>query len=361
MNIIWFSGRKMADLCSTTQRSLGSGLVERGHNLIFVNPDSIGSHTNYPWTHQSITASQIPGMKSITLANNMNKWLCANIPKDKTVVILDWRIAKHLTRTLEKHKIPWILMDRSPPADSNILAKLQWRYWKMAWRSVQAHQKIGCVVSQAHREFTTRNTGISPTLAVPIPAGVDINQFQNGVKSSPIKLCYHGKLDSNRGLMQLLSIHSRLVDSGVDVELYLHGNGDLTSKLASLKNEKIHVTETLNSDNLAQYLSGYDVGLLPMPDKRIWRLASPLKRGEYLASGMIALGINHTGHQIDNSGDWLVLFDENNFVQSCVDFIRNLDLAHLRQSQINAREYAEANLDWSHSVAILEDILSKQY
>jgi glycosyltransferase involved in cell wall biosynthesis len=361
MNIIWFSGRKMADLCSTTQRSLGSGLVERGHNLIFVNPDSIGSHTNYPWTHQSITGSQISGMKSITLANNMNKWLCANIPKDKTVVILDWRIAKHLTRTLEKHKIPWILMDRSPPADSNILAKLQWRYWKMAWRSVQAHQKIGCVVSQAHREFTTRNTGISPTLAVPIPAGVDINQFQNGVKSSPIKLCYHGKLDSNRGLMQLLSIHSRLVDSGVDVELYLHGNGDLTSKLASLKNEKIHVTETLNSDNLAQYLSGYDVGLLPMPDKRIWRLASPLKRGEYLASGMIALGINHTGHQIDNSGDWLVLFDENNFVQSCVDFIRNLDLAHLRQSQINAREYAEANLDWSHSVAILEDTLSKQY
>ena len=351
----------MADLCSTTQRSLGSGLVERGHNLIFVNPDSIGSHTNYPWTHQSITGSQISGMKSITLANNMNKWLCANIPKDKTVVILDWRIAKHLTRTLEKHKIPWILMDRSPPADSNILAKLQWRYWKMAWRSVQAHQKIGCVVSQAHREFTTRNTGISPTLAVPIPAGVDINQFQNGVKSSPIKLCYHGKLDSNRGLMQLLSIHSRLVDSGVDVELYLHGNGDLTSILASLKNEKIHVTETLNSDNLAQYLSGYDVGLLPMPDKRIWRLASPLKRGEYLASGMIALGINHTGHQIDNSGDWLVLFDENNFVQSCVDFIRNLDLAHLRQSQINAREYAEANLDWSHSVAILEDILSKQY
>jgi glycosyltransferase involved in cell wall biosynthesis len=161
--------------------------------------------------------------------------------------------------------------------------------------------------------------------------------------------------------MQLLSIHSRLVDSVVDVELYLHGNGDLTSKLASLKNEKIHVTETLNPDNLAQYLSGYDVGLLPMPDKRIWRLASPLKRGEYLASGMIALGINHTGHQIDNSGDWLVLFDENNFVQSCVDFIRNLDLAHLRQSQINAREYAEANLDWSHSVAILEDILSKQY
>ena len=54
----------------------------------------------------------------------MNKWLCANLPKDNTVVILDWRIAKQLTKTFEKHKIPWILMDRSPPADSNILAKV---------------------------------------------------------------------------------------------------------------------------------------------------------------------------------------------------------------------------------------------
>ena len=98
-----------------------------------------------------------------------------------------------------------------------------------------------------------------------------------------------------------------------------------------------------------------------MPDKRIWRLASPLKRGEYLASGMIVLGINHTGHQMDNSGGWLQLFDENKFVQSSVDFIRNLDSERLRQSQIDAREYAVANLDWSHSVTILEDVLSKQY
>ena len=98
-----------------------------------------------------------------------------------------------------------------------------------------------------------------------------------------------------------------------------------------------------------------------MPDKRIWRLASPLKRGEYLASGMIVLGINHTGHQMDKSDNWLELFDENKFVQSSVEFISNLDLEHLRESQKNARKYAESNLDWSYSVAILEDILSKQY
>ena len=107
--------------------------------------------------------------------------------------------------------------------------------------------------------------------------------------------------------MQLILIHSKLVDIGVDVELYLHGNGDLVTKLANLKNDKIHFTEALDSDN------------------------------------------------------WLQLFDESKFVQSSVDFIRNLDLEYLRQYQTNARKYAEANLDWSNSVAILEDILSKQY
>ena len=360
MNIIWFSGRKMADLSSTTQKSLGSGLVERGHNLIFVNPDVAGTHKKYPWSHQSITASQIPGLKSITLARKMNKWLCKNL-QENTVVILDWRIAGQLTKTLQKHKIPWVLMDRSPPADSNLLAKLQWRYWKKAWKSVQTFQKMGCVVSQAHREFVSRHVEMPKSSTIPIPAGVDINKFKNGAKSSPIKMCYHGKLDSNRDLMLLISIHSKLVDIGLDVELYLHGNGNLGLKLASLKSDKIHVTGVLDSDTLAQSLSSYDVGFLPMPDKRVWRLASPLKLGEYLASGMIVLGIDHAGHQMDDSGDWLVLFDENNFVQGSVDFIHNLEAEQLRKSQIDARNYAEANLDWSHSVAILEDILSKQY
>jgi len=361
MNIIWLSGRKMADLCATTQKSLGAGLVERGHSVTFVNPDLAGTHAHYPWIHQSITASQIPGLKSITLGRNMNHWLGKNLPSNNTVVILDWRIAGRLIKTLQKHNIPWVLMDRSPPADSNILAKLQWRYWNKAWKSVQTYQRVGFVVSKAHSEFVSRNTGATHTSTISLPAGVDIKQFTTGEKSSPVKLCYHGKLDSNRGLMQLISIHSKLIEIGVDVELHLHGNGDLGSKLARLNTAKIHFTEILDSENLANHLSGYDIGFLPMPNQRIWRLASPLKRSEYLASGMIVLGVDHTGHQLENSSDWLMLFDENEFVEGSVNFIRNLDTGQLRQSQTGARSYAEANLDWSHSVGILEDILSKQY
>ena len=51
MKIIWFTGRLMSDLCSTTQISLANGLIENGHSLIFVNPDEQGSHNHFQWEH----------------------------------------------------------------------------------------------------------------------------------------------------------------------------------------------------------------------------------------------------------------------------------------------------------------------
>ena len=42
MNVIWFSGRQINDLCATTQKSLAAGLIKKGHNVKFVNPDIVG-------------------------------------------------------------------------------------------------------------------------------------------------------------------------------------------------------------------------------------------------------------------------------------------------------------------------------
>ena len=97
-----------------------------------------------------------------------------------------------------------------------------------------------------------------------------------------------------------------------------------------------------------------------MPNQKIWRLASPLKRAEYLASGMIVVGTNHSGHQIDEAGDWLVLFNEQTYVEDSVRYVQNLAYDKLKQLQTEARQYAVDNLDWSQSVEILHGILSKQ-
>ena len=97
-----------------------------------------------------------------------------------------------------------------------------------------------------------------------------------------------------------------------------------------------------------------------MTDQKVWRLASPLKRAEYLASGMVVVGIDHTGHRIDGSGEWLQLCEEENFIDEAVKFITSLEVGKLRELQNQARLFAESNLDWSPIVNRLNDLIITQ-
>ncbi len=71
----------------------------------------------------------------------------------------------------------------------------------------------------------------------------------------------------------------------------------------------------------------------------------------------VVCGIGHAGHQIDDSGDWLQLFTQKEFITSTVSWIKSLDRESLTALQKEARNYAEQNLSWSHSVDALESII----
>ena len=355
MNILWFSGRKMADLCSTTQKSLAAGLVNKGHKLTFINPDDEGTHSAYPWIHQSISSSSIPGLKSTSLAKNMRKWLEKNPPPESSVAILDWRVASSLTKMLNSQSTPWILIDRSPPADDNLLAKLQWYFWKRAWNLVKTEKKIGCVVSDSHGDFVANHTNLFQAVNHNYPSRSRHPTVHNRRQIYANKTVLPWEIRFKSRILSLVEIHSKLSDLGVETELYLHGYGNIYHKLSSCGDKNVYLTESLDTETLSNALTSYDVGFLPMPDQKIWRLASPLKRAEYLASGMIVVGTNHSGHQIEEAGDWLVLFNEQTYIQDSVRYIQNLAYDKLKQLQIEARQYAVDNLDWSESVEILHE------
>tara|TARA_S200000501_G_C20870470_1_gene764021 strand:+ start:7602 stop:8702 length:1101 start_codon:yes stop_codon:yes gene_type:complete len=358
MNIIWFSARHFVDLCATTQKSLAEGLVEKGHTLTFVNPDSNSHSEDYSWIHKGLNVKSMPGLKSITIARKMRKWLMKNLPDKDTIVILDWRIAYKLIPLIDKSNIPWILMDRSPPADGNLLSRLQWYFWKRSWKLVNNHSTaVGCVVSEAHKAFITQRLGINSDKITTIPAGADTQLFKIGEKTDTLQLTYHGRLDKNRGLQQLISIHSRLIQEGHDVKLNFHGKGNAKLSLEKYSSDRITITGQLSNQDLSEKSSDYDIGFLPMPDQKIWRLASPLKRSEYLACGMIVIGVDHSGHFIDGAGDWLQLFDQAKFVDKTVEFVKNLELNRLRELQNQARLFAESNIDWSVSVDRLNHLI----
>lgn len=361
MNVIWFSGRQINDLCATTQKSLAAGLVKEGHNVIFVNPDIQGTHAEYPWNHHGLPSNAIPGLKSMAVSRKMVNWLKHHDMMKETVAILDWRVAGKLSPVLDRMEVPWILMDRSPPADSNILSRLQWYFWKRSWRLVKQHSNgVGCVVSPAHKEFVAGKIGLIDDKMVVIPAGVDTEVFHIGQKTPQLQLGYHGKIDDNRNIKQIIEIQSRLNKLGLEANLNLHGSGNAVKELSRSQSDSFTITHPLDTITLSVKLSSYDIGFLPMTDRKVWRLASPLKRAEYLASGMVVVGIDHTGHRIDGSGEWLQLCKEKNFIDEAVKFIASLEVTKLRELQNQARLFAESNLDWSTTVERLSSLILSQ-
>ena len=345
MNIVWLSSRVLGnDLCSTTQIQLANGLVDKGHSVDFYSP---GVSTDNQFTHHQIERSNVRGFQASSVAKNVLAKLDEiNMAE---VVLIDWPIFK----IAKQIKQPVVLIDRGPPADSGILAKLQWRPWRKAWSKANK----GTTVSPAHSRFVMEETKSSEKSIQEIPAGVNLELFQAGKKSGSIKLAYHGRVDVHRGVMSLPMILAGLHSQGVEATLHIHGTGDAVERLKSIELEGLEVTDALPQEDLAAKLATYDLGLLPMPENKVWSLASPLKRSEYLACGMVVCGIDHAGHRIENSGDWLQLFSQKEFIANTVSWIKSLDRDRLSALQQESRKYTEENLSWAHSVDALESMI----
>ena len=98
-----------------------------------------------------------------------------------------------------------------------------------------------------------------------LQAGVDIERFFRGEKDDIIRMVYHGRVDNSRNLMLLPRILEGLQQKGIDATLHIHGIGDATNRLQNIGLEGLEVTESITQSELANLLSSYDVGLLPMP------------------------------------------------------------------------------------------------
>lgn len=345
MKVIWLSSRFLGgDLSSTTQIQLANGLVEKGHRVEFYSP---GKAVGNSFNHHIVERSNIRGFQASSVVKQLRTRL--DEFKDADVVLIDWPIFK-LAKLIDS---PVVLIDRSPPADRGVLAKLQWPKWNNAWSKAIR----GTVVSEAHRQFVADFTKTPSASIGVIPAGVDLKLFKLGEKNGPIRMVYHGRVDVHRGVMSLPMILAGLQSQGIDATLHIHGKGDAISRLKNIDMKGLEISDAVPQSEIADLLSRYDVGFLPMPENKVWNLASPLKRSEYLASGLVICGINHGGHQIKDSGEWLQLFSQKEFITSTVDWLKSMDRDSLSDLQKQARKYAEDNLSWSHSVDTLESII----
>ena len=90
MNVLWFTGRRFDNFCSTTQASLAAGIIRQGHSVHILNPDEQGSHIGKEWKHTGFSMSSIPGLQSRKLSKDMKAWILQNKFDENTVAIVDW-------------------------------------------------------------------------------------------------------------------------------------------------------------------------------------------------------------------------------------------------------------------------------
>ena len=351
----------MADLCSTTQKNLADGLCHRGHQLTIYNGDVAGTHQDNPWIHQPLTQSRIKGFHALSLANSAKKYI-AKITNG--IAIVDWTLASKLSTSLSRQNITWFVMDRSPPADSGIFSMLQWPIWKKAWLLVLKDKaQSGFTVSSAHSRFVTDKVGVSNDKITTLEAGVNLELFHPKAKAKQFTLLYHGRLDKNRGILLLPLLIQKLIKTGINAKLLLIGEGDAFSELQIIAKgrDDFDVLSSIPQSQLVEHLAKAHVGLLPMPESGVWTLASPLKRSEYAASGLAVLGIDHSGHRLEGGEvEWMKLVSQEQFLTEGANWLKMLanDNSKLEQLKLQARQYAEGNMSWEHSIDSLEKVLN---
>jgi len=343
MRVSWLSGRVLGnDLCGTTQSSLADGLVELGHEVFLYSPGRISTSKFH---HIPLQNGRIKGLHSWTVVRALRSNI-EEINKSEHVLI-DWRL--HAITPFITTK--WTLIDRGPPADRGILSLLQWKQWAKGWNKAAC----GTAVSRSHANFIHKRTGMPLDGITILHAGVDVDKFSPGVKSGILKMVYQGRVDRHRGVLLLPKILIALHNRGIKASLNIHGEGDALNKLKQMKIPELFVTSSLDSAELASRQSEYDIGFLPMPKDKVWELASPLKRSEYLASGLVICGIDHPGHRLPQSGEWLQLYSEEKFVEHCCEWLVKIERKQLNKLQNTARKYAETHLSWAYSTKLLEE------
>jgi len=362
MKLLWITHRKFDDFCATTPIAFANGLIKSRFTLTIINPEADGAHSDAGWEHIGLEVNAVRGFQSRTFSKKVLAYV-ESMELDFDAYLMDWQVGVKVGEVLAQQNRPCFLMDRSPPADSGILAKLQWRGWNDAWKLVKSGLfTSGFVVSNAHLRFVSQSLNTPATNIVVLEAGVTMRDAavpRSHQDGEAWKFVYHGRLDKHRGIIDFMSHIVAWNEVGIPCHLTLIGEGTAVSLIKKkLKKHPDFFTlkGRMPQQNVLEQLSEYHIGILPMPATKIWKLASPLKRGEYLASGLMIVGVDHEGHRFEtNVGTWMQLHDASILRTKISSFLNSISNEEFAEYSESAIQYAHEHLSWSKRVKVLAD------
>ena len=328
MKLLWITHRRESEMSATTQKGIATALKNRGWKIEFMSPD--GQHrvkrsTKLGRGHQTFNRSITRKLHSIELDE-----YCA--------AIVEWTGVQGASSELTRAQLPWVIMDRSPPITSGIIGWLQRKQYNKAW-GIARNQGLGRAVKSAYMEASQRWKKLSAI----VPAGVDITAFDSAsMNDDPLVVC-HGSLDRSREL-------NRLVQMGVN--LLLFGEGNDSRRLSNL-------TRVEGPGDVASRLASADVGVLHLPNRDVWKHASPLKVAEYAAAGLPVVASEVSGLERYRNAEWMKLIplgDDEAF-KNTLQALCQLPIEERRKLGRLARKEAENSMTWEHCTEALHEML----
>ena len=359
MKLVWITARDLsADLAATTEIGLCRAMTSLGVDITLVAPGKIA---NENFQHIEIKRLRKTGLNTLSGARDVRKRILVDygLTESADSVIVDWRYVRPLKAVLTRLSMPWLIIDRGPPASSGLrggrirrefLRNTQKWYWSSGWRIAGSYASGGFVVSSEHRKLVRSLTGRDLEIIV-LPAGTEPNHLLKE-KTDPsihLKLIYVGRIDKKRGVDELIHLTNSLADSSIKHSLTVVGEGDMGDEMErhSELSEFLRYRRRIPRDEIQSILADNHIGILPMPDIPVWRISSPLKLAEYLAAGLLIIGPKHQGNQLKGDEVWDLLTPSEDWVNDAVGRIRLAMRGDWEQLSSSAIESSQ-QLNWEN-------------
>ena len=328
MKILWITHRRRDELSYKSRTGISEALVARGWDIHFMSPDGdimVERSTQLGKGHSSFTRSVSSTLERMDLVSF-------------SVAIVEWTAVEGAAAALKKVDLPWIVMDRSPPVATGIVGWFQRKQYNKAWdlaRSYGAGRAVKSAYMAASQQW------VNPSAIV--HSGVDFSNFKPAKMNEEAVVVYHGSLNRLRELHRLASM---------DFNLLLFGEGDDAQRLS-----KIALVE--ESGDVASRLASCDIGVLHLPNREVWRHASPLKIAEYAAAGLPVVASDVSGLEQYRDAEWMTLIplgDDDAFQEAVLSLC---GLPHKERQRLGAlaRKDAENSMSWKNCTASLHEML----
>jgi len=146
----------------------------------------------------------------------------------------------------------------------------------------------------------------------------------------------------------------------IKANIVIAGSGNCERKIQSIANKdgRLKFLGEIEFDEVCRVLEEAHVGIMPMPDTRIWRTSSPLKLAEYLAAGLITVGPKHQGNSLLGENNWDLLSKSENWADECIVLVSDLIESKSWREVSEQSRRDSAALDWGRIANIFLENMS---